>query len=1026
MTQPLPTGLNKRRKTDADTVNSSPPFTRTTRSAAQTSQSGGASVSTPIATSATSATSPTSATTAAAPTGASPNSLASRNAVPDDSPDLQNMNAPGASAVDTESTTNLPTIVPQTETSNDSAINTTTVSTIVPQTETSNNSASSAPLSSPAPSTPVPSADTTDDIGMDAHNSTILAPTSDAPSPCAWPAGRVPVEIFNIIIQFLARRDIQMMRLVNREFDAKLAEKYFSVVVVPFRPEFEALYGQLNIKSSSTDGNGSADDENGSQGPGNDSLLSAGHRVFQQFGDKMRKFALALEINEDDLAYPPLKINQEILTAPWGLYRWPIMSYQRYTEVEGLEKLANETGSMGQAFEYLKSVNEIGISCDPGLGWLHGPDTNPFGGRTQPPVFRPIAYGGLDTSNAANDVTGEKLPPGLSALKQMACNAGYHALDWPRVILRLLEDEGRVGVVQWIERILPTGRLTRERIPYLKVDSSTSDDDIIRQIRYAINCSDDFNSNPDDNGALSRSLALVPCHLSKPQSEMLLELEWAHRALMQSFRLAVMDNKDSFQNLKVLNIARCPSSRVITWCDDAFWETMTSIHTFRLGVIPDWREIRKNPNGAIDQRRVPPSDACQIVFRLFQFYVAEQKNVKDVSFEWVCGGEFATGKSQRDRYILPAPILADKRNMVNVAHFYEPDDIVNLPYVTKLSLKNCWFSPHVFTFFFEHMALEALEEVVLESVSLTGPPTLEIEPSIYPAQASKPSHWPWPLCVGAEDEHWFYLTRTPNLHAGHGPHGWGAHHQPVVALNLAAHNVVGHAQNAHGAPAGASAAVAVNHPTATAPALQHNDAHSNRWRAWSWPHVLARLGMAPDAVHQHLEDSSPEDVFYEGQLKNIEKRYHVRFRGILDDRTYHNKSQVISFKSCGYALVDVPNIDNWKIIPNQPIQVHQSADFVTRLRELDSLMLTSNDSMLAKIINYMPEEEERHLRVLYNFELGWDNLYDPVIKQAAIADGNPHPGQARFCGSVNNKTTSAKNIKTLLESEGKPAGSYRY
>lgn len=871
----------------------------------------------------------------------------------------------------------------------------------------------------------------------------VVVPSSEEAHSYGWPAERIPVEIFNLIIQHLPRKAVQTMRLVNHEFDAKLAEIYFKSVVVPFRPEFEALYGSLNMDpGSSSSGkqklglvfSKSDDDTDIYHVTASDGVLSAGYRVFEQFGDKMRKFALALELNEQDLASPPLKINQEILAAPWGLYRWPIMSYQRYSQVEGLEQMANETGYMLQAFQFLKYVSEIGISCDAGLGWLCGPDTNPFCARAQPPVFRPTVYEEDGAGDLASAVEEEDESLSLSILKQMALNAGYSETEWPRVILRLLEDEGREGVIEWIERSLPCGRLTRDRIPYLVVDDSTTKEDIVLQIKNAIACD---GESTVVGATENRRPGLVPCTLTTAQIEMLLELEWAHRALMQSYRIAVMDNKNSFQNLKQLTIARCPSCRISTWCDDEFWETMTSIETFHLGVIPDWREITRDATGTIEQSNVTPSSASRAVFELLQLYVGEQKNVKNVSFEWVCGGEFATGKSQRDRYILPAPILADIGCMVRLPYDFQADDILNLPYTSKLSLKNCWFTPHVFVFFFQHMFLEELSEVVLESVSLTGPPSLIQKPSIYPVPQYKPSHWPWPLCVGAEPGHWFQLQRPQNNIPPPVLHGLPAaniqfmpnpfHAGPLAQPNLAAQIAPGPGQIAaiNAALQNPIGAMPVNHQTA--PAQEHPDVDINRWRAWSWPHILACLNLVPDTVSQYLdENSTVADKVHETNLKSVERHFAASFKNILEDRVSNgnHRNFMFRFKSCGYALIDFPSVDNWKIIPDHAIMVRQSAELSARLKDLDNSMLTTNDTMLAKIINYMSETEELQLRYFFEFDFGWEDLYDPIMKQAAIADGNPHPGQARFFGEVDNRRTIILE-KEKLKFEEDLLGLYR-
>lgn len=866
------------------------------------------------------------------------------------------------------------------------------------------------------------------------------------------------------------------MRLVNREFDDKLAEIFFKTVVVPFRPEFEALYGSLNVNPSRRGDqklslviNKKKGDEvtvademsriSGRTSPDDSSLLSAGHRVFQQFGDKMRQFALALELNEQDLAYPPMKLNQEIVSAPWGLYRWPIMNYQRYSEVEGLEQMADETGYMKRAFQYLEFVTDIGISCDAGLGWLQGPDSNPLCALTGHAVFRPVAYEDAADADRATAEEDEKSSLSLSILKQMVLNAGFSSYEWPRVVLRLLQDEGREGAIAWADRTAADGKLFHERIPKLEVDDDTPKEAIIAHIESVI--------ERDSDGAVAsaadgRTFGLTPSHLTPAQAEMLLELEWAHRALMQSYRIAVMDNKDSFKNLAKLTIARCPGCHVLTWCNDSFWETMTSIETFHLGVIPDWREVTKDATGAVIQRRVNPINACQNVFRLLSNYVGEQENIKNFSFEWVCGGEFAIGTSQRDRYVLPAPVLSDANKMADVHYTFAEEDILNTPYVEKLSLKNCWFTPHVFLNFFKHMSMEALVETTLESVSLTGPPSASPELSIYPGSQLKPTHWPWPLCVGAEPGHWFLLQRPQNVGAN-AWNQWAANavNQPAVQPGPAAQlgqqllnpnnnfNPAGlnpfvfpwaggtiggvHAANFAHAPGPlhpgllqgiAQPALPNNNVHVGAVVLNHHaplpnpyNPNPNRWRSWCWPHVLASLGMSTAAVEQHKENDSEADSDHWRAVQRDERQFSHRFRTLFSDRENKHNHQVFKFKSCGYALIDTANIDNWKIIPDASDFVYHREELVVHLRELDNVMLTSQEGLLAKILNYMPVPEVRQLHDVFGLDFGWNHLYDPIVAQLAVTDGNPQPGRARFHGLVDNDPESLIEKEKLTSKE---------
>ena len=71
-----------------------------------------------------------------------------------------------------------------------------------------------------------------------------VATGTEAPAnlkfPVIWPPNKLPVEIFSLIISYVPRSNILNLRLVNKEFDQKVAEFLFRVVVVPFRHE---IYG---------------------------------------------------------------------------------------------------------------------------------------------------------------------------------------------------------------------------------------------------------------------------------------------------------------------------------------------------------------------------------------------------------------------------------------------------------------------------------------------------------------------------------------------------------------------------------------------------------------------------------------------------------------------------------------------------------------------------------------------------------------------------------------------------------------
>ncbi|KAG8159518.1 hypothetical protein KVR01_010155 [Diaporthe batatas] len=909
----------------------------------------------------------------------------------------------------------------------------------IPVPETSGSVPSTTTNAGPDPmisASTMPEDEITDDIPTDA----LLGHPQNEVSRATWPLDAVPVEIFNLIIRYLNRKDVQAMRLVSREFDSKLADSFFRNVVVPFRPEFEALYGTLDVdlgfspeqqkyglvlkkrtdESSAIEAGNDSKARDNPTAMGDESLLSDGYRVFEQFGPThIHKFALALELDELDLACPPVKLNQEIVPAPWGLYRWPIAEYQRYAQLEGIEKLADETGHMKRAFQSLRVVSEIGLSCDAGLGYLQGPDTNALCRRLQPPVFRPPIYDGAEANPEDQLDEDSDRSMGLIILKHMAMNAGYDSNEWPRAVLRLLEDEGRA--VRWVEHVSASGAPSHKKTPLFETTKDTTKEKLIDIIERLLG--EDPQSDKATGAAHAQACGLVPNSLTASQVEMLLELEWAHRALMDSYVIAVMDNKDSFQALNTLTIARCSGQHVPSLMKEDFWEAMTCLKSFNLGVIPDWRRLHKDDTGGVSQRRISPIDSYGAVFSLLHNFVGEQENIKHVSFQWISGGEFAIGKSQRDRYIMPAPVLSNAANMTDLQHEFGENDVISLPYVDKLSLKNCWFTPHVFLNVVKRLSRETLRDLELESVSLTGPPSKANEASVHPGAQGKPLHWPWPLCAGAEPGSWFQLRRTadnnqnnqinnapaPNVAFPAPPPGAGL----PAAGAFTAHQTI-HFNNHAWIAQHSSGAVAINETSA--PAQQSTQTSGiSLWRCFSWPHILASLNMSPEAVHSHLKGVDPEDKHYH-KMKTHEQYFSRIFNHVHENRGETDRLKTITLKSCGYALIDAPHISNWRIIPSEPLLVQHDPDLLGQLKELDSQMLICNDGLLGKTLNYIPEAEQRILSRIFGLGFGWDDLYDEIVTQIAVVDGNPSPGLGRFHGNV---SSSAEMEAISLKSKGK-------
>lgn len=82
---------------------------------------------------------------------------------------------------------------------------------------------------------------------------------------------------------------------------------------------------------------------------------------------------------------------------------------------------------------------------------------------------------------------------------------------------------------------------------------------------------------------------LIPTELTLAQMEMLLELEWAHRAMIQSYVIALIDNAAAggFTNLTTLTLANIPSSHLHIFCRDDLWRGIPRLSNVILGVLAD-------------------------------------------------------------------------------------------------------------------------------------------------------------------------------------------------------------------------------------------------------------------------------------------------------------------------------------------------------------------------------------------------------------------------------------------------------
>ncbi|GJD03761.1 F-box domain-containing protein [Colletotrichum higginsianum] len=530
-----------------------------------------------------------------------------------------------------------------------------------------------------------------------------------------WPPAKIPVEIFDEITTYLSRLDVKNLRLVNREFDQMISAKYFRNVVVPFRSEiYQAMKKKAFLEN----------EDNEQAQSGKDTLFSSGMRIFQSFGEHILRFALSLELDEENLAYPPIKPTQEAITSYWGIYRWPHESYLRYTELEGLEQTADETASMMEALGYLAKVQELGLCCDAGLGYLLGPDQQLESPPLPHPVFglRNLRYRTLqrhlrinsDSMNARKLAFESPRDFKYTVLESMVRKAGY-AQDQAKDAIAMLLSTENVSL---------TSIDFDERTAAAAAALASSESQVINR---AVLQHVDAAPDQDHDDTFTRTLMAVlrdspagyplqPRNLTRGQKEMLLELEWAHRALIQSYVIALIDNArlSRFNSLTTLTIAKIPSSHIFMFQRPDFWQSLPNLTNVALAVVADWRQVAKVAPGCVEDTFVSPVESVLKVQSLLQDHIATQENIKFLHFEWICGGEFAPGTTQRNLYVLPAPFCSPEQ-MVHPETAKSPDVLLSLPHVRHLSLKNCYATPHVFLQALRTMAGQSLQKLELET-----------------------------------------------------------------------------------------------------------------------------------------------------------------------------------------------------------------------------------------------------------------------------------------------------------------------
>lgn len=847
-----------------------------------------------------------------------------------------------------------------------------------------------------------------------------------------WPGEVLPVEIFNLITASLSRDDLKSMRLVNREFEEKVSANLFASAVVPFNTE---LYDMIEEDSKAAhrmpratpaaEAKGKAKAIDSSEQPSDRSLrglhwqnakddtegkVYKGHglRVFQGFGPYFRRFGMSFEVAEDQLARPPMKKELDHVTAYYGSYEWPHQQYTRFAGLAGLERTADETLRMKAAFSNLGRVQDLGLSIDSGLGWLNGPDRSIHARVFQrpSPVFGP--------SRLTPDQQAQDAQTFWQALQDCHASIGFRGnqkeVSLDRRILSVapseiagIQDSKFANTQAWSS--IAAGKA----VPAISSETATSES------RYGLLYTSISQTDLTTSAAYDKS-ALVPAELRKEQKEWLMETDWAQRAFLECYMLAVMDNPANFGQVKVLTIAKVSSGLLPILSREAFWEALPSVTDVTIHVKPDWRTVERDNAGYAEVCQRHPSEAVTTFYRcILRDRLCLKSTIKKLNIGWTAGGEHAEGVFARNNHVLPAPIT-------QLDHCTAVNNQLGLifSFVEHLTLHNCWITPVALEGLIKSHADKALKTLTLDSVSLTAHPRFAAG-----GQAAMQNHVlqalaALPAAAGQAQQAIMpqWLQNIPGLPAGWqqllqnnvqqaAQLAWAANPaaQPVPQLfnQQQAQQNNAHAQviqqvNAAVAAFNAAAVQPVPPPAlgplnvppplpANVPAAQNgqnfaaqqNQADPSHWtqghREGSWAEMLDKL--SPGAI---FSDFLPQPQPWDEPLP----------------ARAPTNLQAIELRSCGYVkLVNNTTIDQLAIEAGS--EHHLSPWFRGRQAALLPAMMTTNDRYIGRIVQHMSEHELNALQYAWGLGQGWA---DRAKAEEVEYDGLLPGGTGRFSGKI--------------------------
>jgi hypothetical protein len=315
-------------------------------------------------------------------------------------------------------------------------------------------------------------------------------------------------------------------------------------------------------------------------------------------------------------------------------------------------------------------------------------------------------------------------------------------------------------------------------------------------------------------------------------------------------------------------------------------------------------------------------------------------------------------------------------------------DVLTLPHIKYLSLKNCWISPHIMARFCVSFKGQNLERLSLNSVSLTADIPLNTTPA--PALAGGPN-------AQQALANWMHqFGQNQAALAAHAVGNAGALPPPIplpLPPGFAPHHAIAqvHAANA------AAAAAALHHP--------HNHAAQVAAVAAAAAAAAAAQAAGPQDWLEARSGSWATII----ELLTPNEAQSMEYRRQIDRDPYFQPSgqkpsglptSVLEFKSCGYVRLQL-DFDQTALDPVE-LPTPQPAATLKRVTDIESYMLKPQDHYLGEIVNHVNATEVRQLQSVFVMQFGWDGLEEPYGSMAAEAtvDGIAKPGEGRFSGTL--------------------------